>query len=226
MTEHDLPTGICPTPTTVTSNRIISARPNPRMGTERARRDPQTAVMVTRRALIRSSFWAGAGVSVAGLLLGFVNYVWPRKVEGFGGVVTVPATRVPKPGDPPARIIEGKFYLVNLPPGGGVPDAFAEVAAPSTDGGILALYQRCPHLGCTVPWRGDFSAAETMGIKGWFRCPCHASTYTLAGVRIYGPAPRSMDTMAVTRNADGSVTVDTGTIRPGGSDNPQRAVLG
>jgi cytochrome b6-f complex iron-sulfur subunit len=226
MTNDNVPTGICSAPAPVTSNRILSARPHPHLSAGRARQHPPTAALVTRRSLIRSSFWAGAGVTVAGLLLGFVNFFWPRRVQGFGGVITVPAARVPRPGDPPARIIEGKFYLVNLPPGGGMPEAFAETAAPSQQGGMLALYQRCPHLGCSVPWRGDFAATETKGIKGWFRCPCHASTYSLAGVRVHGPAPRSMDTMAVTRNADGSVTVDTAVIKPGGPDNPRRAVLG
>ena len=61
-------------------------------------------------------------------------------------------------------------------------------------------------------------------MTGWFRCPCHGSTYTRAGIRVFGPAPRPMDTMAITANPDGSLTVDTGRIVKGGEDNPQRTV--
>jgi cytochrome b6-f complex iron-sulfur subunit len=140
--------------------------------------------------------------------------------------VTVPAARVPKPGDAPLWVQEGKFYLVNLAPGTGVPAAFRSFAKPSQKGGLLALWQKCPHLGCTVPWRPDFVYNDDPGEGGWFRCPCHQSTYTKSGVKVYGPAPRSMDTMELKLNGDGSVTVATGKIRRGGVDNPQVAVLG
>lgn len=184
--------------------------------------DPATAAnLQTRRAMLRTSFWAVTGVTSSGLLLGFVNYFWPRKVGAFGGIVRVPAVDVPAPGAPPVKILEAKAWLVHLAPGTGVPSAFRDIAAPSREGGLLALYQKCPHLGCSVPWQPGF---ELRGAKGLFRCPCHQSTYTAAGVRVYGPAPRSMDTMAVTRNADGSVDIDTSRITRGDPGNPARAV--
>jgi cytochrome b6-f complex iron-sulfur subunit len=73
-----------------------------------------------------------------------------------------------------------------------------------------------------VPWdpRFDFQGDAA----GWFRCPCHQSTYTKAGVLVHGPAPRSMDTMRITITNDGTVIVDTGEVTPGGTDNPERAV--
>ena len=43
-------------------------------------------------------------------------------------------------------------------------------------------------------------------------------------MRVFGPAPRPLDTMEITVNGDGSLTVDTGKIRKGGEDNPQRTV--
>ena len=72
-----------------------------------------------------------------------------------------------------------------------------------------------------MPWRPDFAFE---GETGYFRCPCHGSTYTKAGVRVFGPAPRPLDTMAITVNVDGSLTVDTGVITKGGTDNPKRTV--
>ena len=86
--------------------------------------------------------------------------------------------------------------------------------------GLLALWRRCPHLGCTVPWKSGFNYE---GDKGWFRCPCHGSTYTKAGVRVFGPATRSMDTMHIEVDDAGNITVNTGDITFGGADNPRRA---
>ena len=90
----------------------------------------------------------------------------------------------------------------------------------------MALYWKCPHLGCTVPWNPGFQGAQVNfpGITGWFRCPCHGSTYSRAGVRVFGPAPRPMDTMLLSVNGDGSVNVNTGKITGGAADNPLRAV--
>ncbi|MCL6645912.1 MAG: Rieske 2Fe-2S domain-containing protein, partial [Dehalococcoidia bacterium] len=115
---------------------------------------------------------------------------------------------------------EGKFWLVNLngPEG--------DVLQVGGTGGLLALYWKCPHLGCTVPWNPAFNGAGVNfpGIIGWFRCPCHGSTYSNAGIRVFGPAPRPMDTMAIRVNSDGSVSVNTGQITGGAADNPLRAV--
>jgi cytochrome b6-f complex iron-sulfur subunit len=152
----------------------------------------------------------------------FLNYFNPRHLTGFGGVIKVPASQVPQPGAEPVKIFAGKFWLVNLKPGEG---GFGAVPG-SQKGGLLALYQKCPHLGCTVPWNPSW---EYGGQKGWFKCPCHGSTYSEGGLKVFGPAPRSMDTMALTRNPDGSVTVNTGKITLGASpsdpnNDPQRAV--
>ena len=87
---------------------------------------------------------------------------------------------------------------------------------------MLALYQKCPHLGCTVPWRADFDFG---GKKGWFRCPCHGSTFTKeGGILVSGPSPRPLDTMAITFKPTGDITVQTGQITEGGQDNPLRVV--
>ena len=75
---------------------------------------------------------------------------------------------------------------------------------------------------CTVIFNG--AAVNFPGVVGWFRCPCHGSTYSRAGIRVFGPAPRPMDTMAITVNGDGSISVNTGAITSGGTDNPLRAV--
>jgi len=68
--------------------------------------------------------------------------------------------------------------------------------------GYVALYQKCVHLGCRVPW------CES---SQWFECPCHGSKYNQAGEYQLGPAPRGMDRFKVTITGD-TVVVDTSAV--------------
>lgn len=176
---------------------------------------------IPRRSFLRVSTFAGLTLAVGGMLSGFLAFFNLRGPSGFGAPVTVPPNQIPSPGQDPVRISEGKFFLVNLEGSQG------DVLGAGGTGGLLALYWKCPHLGCSVPWRADFNGAQVgfPGIRGWFRCPCHGSTYSRAGVRVFGPAPRSMDTFQIDKNADGSVTVNTRAITLGGNPpNPLRAI--
>ena len=176
---------------------------------------------VARRSFLRVSAFAAITLGVGGMVSGFLAFFNLRSPTGFGRPVTVPANRIPAPGTEPVRISEGKFWLLNLEGTQG------DVLEDGGSGGLIALYWKCPHLGCTVPWRADFTGSQVgfPGVNGWFRCPCHGSTYSQAGVRVFGPAPRSMDTFLVEVNGDGSITVNTRAITLGGSPpNPLRAV--
>lgn len=177
---------------------------------------------VARRSFLRASSFAGLMLFVGSLTAAFLAFFNKRDPQGFGAPVTVIPSRVPAAGAEPTRISEGKFWLVNLRGNEG------DVLATGGTGGLLALYWKCPHLGCSVPWRADFAGAQVNfpGINGWFRCPCHGSTYSKAGVRVFGPAPRSMDTFPITKNGDGSLTINTGAIISGAAEpaNPLRTV--
>ena len=175
---------------------------------------------VARRSFLRVSAFAGLSLTVGGMLAGFLGFFNLRHPTGFGGVVNVAKAQVPKPGDDPARVSVGKFWLSNLQ------GAQGDVLGVGGTGGLMALYWKCPHLGCTVPWNPTFpgGAVNFPGVTGWFRCPCHGSTYSRAGIRVFGPAPRPMDTMLVSVNGDGSLNVNTGKITSGAADNPLRAV--
>ncbi len=171
---------------------------------------PRTGV-VTRRKTLLGGLWSGLFLAAVGILGSPLDFLWPRRVGGFGSLYPVMAAQVPAPGTDPVRFPVGRFYLSHL--------AASQEGSP---GGLLAIYQKCTHLGCTVPWRPDF---EYGGEKGWFRCPCHGSTYTRgAAILVYGPAPRPLDTMAVEVKRNGDVVVNTGIITLGATDNPQRAV--
>ena len=181
-----------------------------------ARPVPKRPVL-SRRVFILGGFWSGLMLAIVGIVGSPLDFVWPRKLTGFGGPIPVGPSRIPTVGEDPVRIVEGRFWLVNL-------EAGITPNGEETPGGLLALWQKCPHLGCTVPWRGEFTFG---GRKGWFRCPCHGSTYTKeGGVLVSGPAPRPMDVFPIEVQEDGSIIVDTGRQHEGtGSpDNPSKAV--
>ena len=71
--------------------------------------------------------------------------------------------------------------------------------------GLVALYQKCPHLGCRVP-----SCLSSQ----WFECPCHGSQYNQVGEKKGGPAPRGMDRFAMEVTA-GEFIVNTGAVIQG-----------
>ena len=177
----------------------------------------------SRRRALKIGFWTSLGALAVSAGAGVLNNLYPRKTEAFGGPVVVAAGAIPQPGEAPRQNFEGHFLLVNLAADEG--RIASDDAA--TDGGLLALWWKCPHLGCTVPWKADEPISadkDPLERRGWFHCPCHGSTYTKAGVRVAGPAPRSMDTMKLAVNADGSITVQSGKVRSGDTDNPRRAV--
>ncbi len=136
----------------------------------------------SRRDFLKFSWGALAGLVVletGGITLG---YMQPRLEAGeFGSLITAGKVDDFPPGSV-THISNGRFYLSRL-----------------TDGGFLAVYQRCTHLGCNVPWDQTANA---------FVCPCHNSQFTPDGMVLNPPAPRPLDLFSVTIE-NGEVTVDT-----------------
>jgi cytochrome b6-f complex iron-sulfur subunit len=146
---------------------------------------------VTRRGFVRNAALGGVVAILVESAIGFYLFFKPNKTSAFGSEITVASAMVPAVGEDPLKMPAGKFWLAN------------------TDQGLVALYWKCVHLGCTVPWvSGDRE----------FRCPCHGSIYSPDGQYIGGPAPRSLDWMTIRVNSDGSVVVDTGDIHPRAQD--------
>lgn len=190
---------------------VVIAQPRPAA--------PPILPKVSRRGVVIVSFWGAMGLMLAGIGATIVNMLYPRAITGFGGKVFVGTVDQLVPGKP-IKNVEAKSWVVKLDADGASRNGGAE-------GAILALYQKCPHLGCTVPWRDDFSREDPRSgesYKGWFLCPCHGSTYSAAGVRVFGPAPRSMDTFEVTIDG-GKITVNTGARTAGSTENGTRGVL-
>jgi nitrite reductase/ring-hydroxylating ferredoxin subunit len=76
----------------------------------------------------------------------------------------------------------------------------------SVQGQTFALSQKCPHLGCRVPY------CES---SGRFECACHGSVFDLGGEWIQGPAPRGMDHFAITVDANGVLVANTSVLLTG-----------
>jgi len=150
----------------------------------------------TRRDFLRWTTIGAATFFLAETAVGFVAFFWPNKIGAFGSKIKVKPADIPAVGAAPIVNRDGKFWLINNPDG------------------ALALYWKCVHLGCTVPW----NEAE-----GQFHCPCHGSIYNRDGVRIAGPAPRPLDIMAITADG-GTVVVDTSEITVRSGYSPSQAV--
>lgn len=141
----------------------------------------------TKSPLSRRNFlgivWAGSLTLIfAQAVVVMLRFIKPVATEGFGGLVY--AGRLEEFAvNSVNRIASGRFYITRTPDG------------------IIALWQKCPHLGCAVPWDEQ---------KGVFHCPCHGSTFNQYGQVLSGPAPRAMDYFLVEVDEEG-VWVDTST---------------
>jgi cytochrome b6-f complex iron-sulfur subunit len=174
--------------------------------------DPE-AIGVSRRQFFNRATVAlmSAGIG-AFSAAGFVAFLWPTAKGGFGQPVNIGKLDDIKQGITDGQ---GFFYApsartwVTAYPADALPKARAvypdNILAGMTQG-VVALYQKCPHLGCRVP---------SCLTSQWFECPCHGSQYNQVGEKKAGPAPRGMDRFPMTFAANGDVTVNTGTIVPG-----------
>lgn len=138
---------------------------------------------VSRRDFLQYAWAATGALTLIGGGALSLSFFAPRVVTGeFGGVFELGPVEDFPPGSV-TPVTNGRFYLVR-----------------QADGGFLALYQKCTHLGCAVPWKPD---------RGRFVCPCHASAFEMDGSVVNPPAPRPLDRFPVTITA-GQVSVDTG----------------
>jgi cytochrome b6-f complex iron-sulfur subunit len=175
--------------------------------------DPE-AIGVSRRQFFNratvSLMSAGLGAFAAA---SFVAFLWPSAKGGFGQNVNIGKLQDIIDG---ARSSSGFFYApaarawVTEYPADALPKAEAvydpRIYQGMADYGIVALYQKCPHLGCRVP---------SCATSGWFECPCHGSQYNRVGEKKAGPAPRGMDSFPFTVDPGGNVIVATGTVITG-----------
>jgi cytochrome b6-f complex iron-sulfur subunit len=167
--------------------------------------DPET-LGVTRRQFLNRGIVSAFGLGLAGFGGAVLAFLWPSLSGGFGSKIKAGSLEdiLGQIADKktPFYSAEGRFYI-NPYPKEDVPKAKAIPAygpvIPGYQEGVVALYQRCVHLGCRVPW---------CLTSQWFECPCHGSQYNRVGEKKGGPAPRGLDRFVVSVDG-GIVTVDT-----------------
>lgn len=163
-------------------------------------------VGVTRRQFFNRSL-AAMSVAWMGIMgIEILAFLWPKISGGFGSDVDAGAVAdlAPEMTDAaglitPAFIPDARAYVV--PVSLEVSEQLADQGLVA--GGLMALYQRCVHLGCRVPWCGDSQG---------FECPCHGSKYNSIGEYFAGPAPRNLDRFGVHVSEAGRLIIQTGTI--------------
>ncbi len=120
--------------------------------------DPEVIGVSRRQFFNRATVTLMATSIGAFTVAGFVAFLWPTKTGGFGQVVSVGKLEDILEG---ARANSGFFYApsartwITEYPAEALPDA-ETVYDPAIfegmrDYGLVALYQKCPHLGCRVP---------------------------------------------------------------------------
>jgi cytochrome b6-f complex iron-sulfur subunit len=158
---------------------------------EPVREDPPDGDVGRRKVM--SWVWKGLAVGLAAEAAWTTfDILQPRTSGAFGGMVDAGAVNT-YPEGTVRYFLAGRFYVT------------------SYEGHLNALYQKCTHLGCRVP----FCDSSKM-----FECPCHGSVFNIKGEYIAGPATRGLDQFPITI-ADNKVTVDTGTLIEG----PAKGIL-
>jgi cytochrome b6-f complex iron-sulfur subunit len=175
---------------------------------------------LSRRRFLRRSMLAVWGLSATASVAGALYMLYPNLKGQFGSALVVgikSAFTAGKPSDATlnSKVVfyeqTAKTYLIHLAAdttfllkGTDLTDQLTyEWWVKDSDGTYwIALYQRCVHLGCTVPFRDDCDS---------FKCPCHGSHYNVDGEYLDGPAPRSLDRFKLSFDS-GNVLVDTGTL--------------
>ena len=163
---------------------------------------------ITRKQFLGKALGGTFGAFMGIQALAWLGFLWPKVSGGFGSKVDAGKIEdlknqiIQADGSViPAFIPEARAYV--LP--------FSEASAGAsqfTDGstvaeGLVAVYQRCVHLGCRVPWCNSSQG---------FECPCHGSKYNMVGEYYAGPAPRNLDRFVVNVSSSGKLIIDTGTI--------------
>jgi cytochrome b6-f complex iron-sulfur subunit len=185
--------------------------PEPRKGGTAAVYEPVDLdeIGVTRRQFFNRSLLAGSGLGLGAFGVAALAFLWPGESAGFGGKIAVGSVadaNTAIAAKQPYYNATAKTYIVAYPkadlPKAKKVTAYTPPIIAGMEAGFVALYQKCVHLGCRVPWCQS---------SQWFECPCHGSKYNKVGEKVGGPAPRGLDRF-VLEVAGGNIIVDTGNL--------------
>ena len=185
---------------------LVPAEPSP-APVAKAPLDPD-AYGVTRRQFFNRSIVGMFALGLGAFGATNVAFLWPQLSGGFGSKIRAGnlqdiLDQIRETKEPVYKP-EGRFYLQAYPKDavGKAKNVYTGGVLEGMEAGVVALYQKCVHLGCRVPWCKS---------SQWFECPCHGSQYNRVGERKAGPAPRGLDRFAV-EVSGGVVSVDTAAV--------------
>jgi cytochrome b6-f complex iron-sulfur subunit len=161
----------------------------------------------SRRRFLNRAIGASFGLYIASFLGTALAFAWPKLSGGFGSVIDAgdleeirAATTTPEGRIQPLYIAEAQSYVMPFDEASLAGTDFEQI--PVVAGGFTALWQKCVHLGCRVPWCGSSQG---------FECPCHGSKYNAHGEFFAGPAPRNLDRFQVSVE-NGRFLINTGVV--------------
>ena len=180
---------------------------------------------ITRRGFMRRMLGVGVGILSLEFLGGTLAFLWPNLSEGLGADINlgsaddITAVFAQWAEGVPYIYNQANLFFVNVPAAKARVEGNGSVSSPVADPGanvdeelplpdrsVIALWRKCPHLGCQVP--------QVCEASQWFECLCHGSKYTVLGEKRDGPAPRGMDRFAV-QVQDGTYVVVTSEVISG-----------
>ncbi|MEY3397162.1 MAG: hypothetical protein RLZZ534_1124, partial [Actinomycetota bacterium] len=192
----------------VASRNAVAVMPPPAIETWVA--PDAEALGETRRAFLNRATVTLMSASLGGFAAALIAFLWKGAEGGFGSKINAgkieDVVAQIRAADGFLYLPEARSWITEYPKEaiskaeaayGGQGAVFSGMNA-----GVVALYQKCPHLGCRVP---ECKTSQ------WFECPCHGSQYNRVGEKKGGPAPRGMDRFGVSVS-NGMVIIDTGVV--------------
>ncbi len=171
--------------------------------------DPEELSLTRRKFFNRAILTVGGLGFLPAFGASLLAFLWPTGAGGFGGKVSASLAAAQKQWNDtksPYYVPAARTYLQPYPTDEPTLAAAKKIYDPviyaGMEKGIVALYQKCVHLGCRVPWCGSAQ---------WFECPCHGSKYNRVGEKRDGPAPRGLDRFEVDMAGD-TLTINTSTV--------------
>ena len=176
----------------------------------RAPMDEETLGVTRRQFMNRSiTVFFGAGLGIFGAAS--LGFLWPSLSGGFGSKINV--GKIDEILDEinskrePMYVAEARTWIAEFPKDavGKAEGVYKGAVLDGMKQGFVALYQKCVHLGCRVPYCKS---------SQWFECPCHGSRYNRVGEKKGGPAPRGLDRFGIQISGD-TLVVDTSEVIDG-----------
>ncbi|MFQ5708478.1 MAG: Rieske 2Fe-2S domain-containing protein [bacterium] len=144
--------------------------------------EEEGSIWMSRRNFFSRAGWAAFFSFVGTMLIGSLRFMFPRVL-----FEPSPVFKAGYPDDYPVGTVSTKWIKDQ------------RVWIVHNEEGIYAIFAQCTHLGCTPRW---------LDAENKFKCPCHGSGFTRAGINFEGPAPRPLERIQVTLAEDGELLLN------------------